>query len=119
MGDRRTHGRLSPIVLRAEFTVENEKQDGYLTNMSEGGAFLATDQPPKAGTAVQLRAVLPWGLGVFTATAKVRWVALGNAGDDSALNGAGLLFDEIPEDIRRKLDKYLDRFAELAAKIDE
>ena len=49
MSDQRTKPRFGPLVVKAQVDIDGVVSDGYLTNISLGGAFLAIDGPPPIG----------------------------------------------------------------------
>ena len=71
MTEKRIHTRFGPLVIKASLTLGADRRDGYLTNVSEGGAFLALNEPPSLGTRGEIRAMLPWHLGELRASARV------------------------------------------------
>jgi hypothetical protein len=113
MSDRRTQTRFGPSVIKTWFEIEGERRQGYLTNVSSGGAFLAVENPPLLGKDIELSAILPWRLGELRARARVVWRS------KSKVGGAGLVFTYLDASATEILDAYLVRFAELAAQIDE
>lgn len=123
MKEKRTKPRFGPLVLKARLDADGETAEGYLTNVSATGAFLAMDAPPAIGTEISIRAPLPWNLGELRARARVVWR------DDSdspstgtprvKISGVGLAFTQIEKGSKDALDAYLQRFAELAAQLDE
>ena len=114
MSEKRIHPRFGPLVIKTAFTVGDERREGYLTNVSEGGAFLAVDDPPLLGTEIEIRAILPWRLGELHAVGRVAWRSEGGK-----LSGVGLAFGELAPQARKLLDAYLEKFTELAARIEE
>jgi len=137
MKEKRTEPRFGPLVLKARLDVGGEIRDGYLTNISAGGAFLAMNSPPSIGTEIVIRAPLPWNLGELRAQARVVWRKDPNApvtpvtpdtpdtpdtndtNEISKLTGVGVAFIRLEEGSQAMLDAYLQRFAELAAQLDE
>jgi Tfp pilus assembly protein PilZ len=120
MTDRRTQQRFGPSVIKTWFEIEGQKREGYMTNVSIGGAFLAVENPPLLGSDVELRAVLPWRLGELRARARVVWRSEpGASSDKTKVAGAGLNFTSLDSSAEELLDTYLFRFAELAASIEE
>jgi uncharacterized protein (TIGR02266 family) len=115
--ENRRHPRL-PLVVRAEVGVDGNVQRGYLTNLSLGGAFLATEKPLAAGTSFHLLVFLPWKLGEFEAGAKVVWSS-GKAGSKTYPPGVGLAFTELDAQGERSLRRYVERFYQLVAQIEE
>lgn len=120
MADKRTQPRFGPLVIKALVDIEGSKTEGYLTNISAGGAFLAIDDPPAVGTQIGLRAVLPWKLGELRATATIVWRNDSVSKDEERLRiiGAGVSFNTLEDDAAEILDAYLERFKELAAQLD-
>ncbi len=121
MKEKRTKPRFGPLVLKARLAVDGEPWAGSLTNSSASGAFLAMDAPPSIGTELSIRAPLPWNLGELRARARVVWRNDPNSPDtrDSRITGVGLTFTRFEEGSEDALDGYLERFAELAAQLDE
>ena len=151
MIDKRKKPRFGPLVVKARLDVDGETCEGYLTNLSAGGAFLAIDAPPSIGTEISIRAPLPWNLGELRARARVAWRNDPNAPNASQVNlkavetkspssrpqksankiltadrleptnptGVGVAFTHLEEGSQDMLHAYLQRFAELAAQLDE
>ena len=69
MSEKRTKPRFGPLVLKARLETDGGSFEGYLTNVSTSGAFLAMDAPPAIGTEISIRAPLPWNLGELRAQA--------------------------------------------------
>lgn len=122
MSEQRTKPRFGPLVLKARLDADGNTFEGYLTNVSASGAFLAMDAPPAIGTEISIRAPLPWNLGELRAQARVVWRDDPNSTSTRArvkINGVGLAFTQIEKGSEAALDAYLQRFAELAAQLDE
>jgi Tfp pilus assembly protein PilZ len=122
MSEKRTKPRFGPLVLKARLETDGGSFEGYLTNVSTSGAFLAMDTPPAIGTEISIRAPLPWNLGELRAQARVVWRDDPNSAGTRArvkINGVGLAFTQIEKGSEDALDAYLQRFAELAAQLDE
>lgn len=60
--DQREHSRLqlAPTIVRAEIEQDGKRREGYLINVSLGGAFLSIVDPPAKDTITDLHMVLPW-----------------------------------------------------------
>jgi len=114
MREKRNHRRFGPLAIKTSFLVGGRRREGYLTNVSDGGAFLAVDDPPHLGTEVEIRAILPWRLGELHAVAHVAWRSEGGK-----LSGVGLDFGQLDPGARKLLDAYLEKSTELAARIEE
>ena len=63
--DHREHRRLqlAPTIVRTEIEQDGKRREGYLINVSLGGAFLSIADPPATDTTTDLHMVLPWGIG--------------------------------------------------------
>lgn len=110
----REHRRHAPTILRAEVERESERREGYLMNVSLGGAFLTVENPPPPGSALRVHILFPWGMGECRLEARAVWLQT----DEQGLAiGAGISFLEVSDDARQKLTRYLERFVELAAQI--
>ena len=123
MSEKRTKPRFGPLVLNARLDADGETLEGYLTNVSAIGAFLTMDAPLEIGTEVSIRAPLPWNLGELRAHARVVWRGDPNSPSTRTprvkISGVGLAFTQLEKGSEDALDAYLQRFAELAAQLDE
>lgn len=119
MSKDRIDPRFGPLAIKTVFVVDGRTRDGYLTNVSSGGAFLAVEDPPSAGADIDLRALLPWRLGELRAGARVVWRNESRSSDAPILRGVGLSFTRLDAEGKKLLEAYLARFVELAARIDE
>ena len=119
MTEKRAKPRFGPVVLKARLDVDGETLEGYLTNISASGAFLAIDAPPSVGTELSILAPLPWNLGQLRARARVVWREDPNSQKTPRIAGVGLAFTQIEKGSEDALNAYLQRFAELAAQLDE
>jgi hypothetical protein len=119
VSQERIQPRFGPLVIKARFTLGPERREGYLTNVSEGGAFFAVDAPPPIGTEGEIRASLPWRLGELVARARVAWRSTGDGAEACRISGAGLAFESMDPVSRDHLNAYLRKFAELASRIGE
>jgi c-di-GMP-binding flagellar brake protein YcgR len=118
--DLREHPRLGPLIIKVEFESKRFSGEGYLTNLSLGGAFLAVEEIPSAGDRLSLRITLPWKLGQITAEAKVvRQVDSGHHTTTGQPSGAGLQFTELSSSAEESIRLYIQRFSELAAQLNE
>lgn len=127
MTNKRSKPRFGPLVLKAAVEIDGVAREGYLTNIGTGGAFLALDEPPSIDAELRLRTTLPWSLGELRVKGRVVWrndpqepsLQHRESAPGTAITGAGLVFTDVDEKSRRALDAYLQRFAELAAQLDE
>ena len=118
--EKRKSDRLQPLVIRTKWAYEENQKPGYLTNLSEQGAFLATKDPIPIGDPVTLEITLPWEIGEITVDAVVEWSNL-DSKDASADNppGVGLSFGKLPPAAQEKVDAYIQRFHELVAQLED
>lgn len=108
--------RLAPTIIRAEVELDGKRREGYLINVSLGGAFLSMDDPPETDTTTDLHMVLPWGVGECHVQAQAVWQ---QTDDQARPIGAGISFVDLTDDAKEKLRGYLDRFEELSADITD
>jgi Tfp pilus assembly protein PilZ len=91
---------------------------GYVTNLSYGGAFLATRESIPVGAQIKLLLSLPWKLGRIFVEAQAKWRRTEDASPaESQSPGVGLEFSHLDEESLGKIRMYLERFQELAARL--
>jgi hypothetical protein len=114
--EQREHVRvaLAPTIIRAEVEHGGKRREGYLINVSLGGAFLTMSEPPAKNKTSELHLLLPWGVGECRVTAKAVWQ---QKDDAKRVIGTGIAFVRLSDDAKSKLQSYLDRYVELAAEI--
>jgi hypothetical protein len=114
--EQREHARvaLAPTIIRAEVEHGGKRSEGYLINVSLGGAFLTMSEPPAKNKTSELHLLLPWGVGECRVTAKAVWQ---QKDDSKRVIGTGISFVHLSDDAKSKLQSYLDRYVELAAEI--
>jgi hypothetical protein len=112
--EQREYPRLAPTIIRAEVELDGKRHQGYLMNVSLGGAFLAVAAPLPEGETVGLHIVFPWGVGECSMDARAVWL---QTDEKDRPIGAGVSFVDLPEESAQKLTGYLDRFVELAGDI--
>ena len=115
--ENRLHTRL-PLVVRAEIQIEGTQHNGHLTNLSLGGAFLATEKTVEIGTPVHVHVFLPWKLGEFEAEARIVWSS-GKDGTETDPPGVGLKFTGLDSQAESRLRGYVNTFFRLVAQIEE
>ena len=120
MRENRRMPRFGPLVIKAQVEIHGEKHEGFLTNLSSSGGFLAIDDLPSDGTELHVWALLPWRLGELRAHARVVWRnERETRGDGTAeIAGVGIKFTKLEQRSAELLERYLARFAEFAAQID-
>lgn len=120
MAETRARRRVSPLIIRAKFQIGDELLDGYVTNLSETGAFLATDEMAEIGNPVGLILEMPWMLGEVTAEAKVAWrTDRAGSGADQLPTGMGLTFVDVSIEGKNKIRQYIQKFCQLATQLGQ
>jgi hypothetical protein len=94
-------------------------RQGYLTNLSETGAFLAIEDDIAVGEVLSLSFVLPWGLGEHDAEASVVWRTDENTPSEKVPAGVGLSFTALDERVTESIRRYMQKFYELLQQIEE
>jgi Tfp pilus assembly protein PilZ len=121
MMKNRQNARFGPLVIKARIDENGDRREGYLTNVSTGGAFFAIEAPPELGAELGLSATMPWRLGELRARVRVVWrndPLRGAEASGPPIPGVGLAFTDLEPPSRVVLTAYLARFAELAAQIE-
>jgi uncharacterized protein (TIGR02266 family) len=117
--EHRKQPRLDPLVIRVDVNDGQQTQTAYLTNLSEGGAFLATEDLLPVGRQVALQIHLPWGLGALKTEATVMWRTY-EAGPRARRlpSGLGVAFVDLSAAGKGKIRQYMQRFHQLVAQIE-
>ena len=116
--NKRRYARIGPVLVRADCHLGDQNWEGYLTSLSEGGAFLVTDQPLVVGATLSLHFLLPWQLGSIEAEAKIVYgVSASDPRPDGYPAGVGLAFVSPSAEQVEKLRRYVARFQEFAAQL--
>jgi Tfp pilus assembly protein PilZ len=120
MSEKRKLERLSPLVIKTNFPRGGEVRQGYLTNLSETGAFLATEEEITVGDVLELHFVLPWGLGEHDAEGSVVWQTdPQNAPVGKTPTGVGIHFTRLDEEVTEGIRCYMQKFYQLLEQIEE
>jgi Tfp pilus assembly protein PilZ len=111
--------RLRHDVVDGVDGAENQ-HEGYLLNVSFGGAFLAMPEPLSVGTETELTAPLPWKLGILKARVRVVWQKTPGVpgAPNASIAGVGLIFTEMTSEMRCVLEAYVERFEKLVAELE-
>jgi Tfp pilus assembly protein PilZ len=120
--NQRKHVRISPLLIRADFSrgVGEKAHKAYVTNLSYGGAFLATREPLAIGSKLLLHITLPWEIGRLSVEAKVVWKREdAYTSEANPSSGAGLQFVALEKGSTEKLKKYFERFVELVGRLPD
>ncbi len=111
--------RIGPLLIRTTFCFGEKLCKSYVTNLSLGGAFLATDEHIPKGDLLELTISLPWHLGQLDATATVIWHRPEVGGHGKQSPGLGVQFAKLDGAAERKVEAYLKRFHELTARLPD
>jgi Tfp pilus assembly protein PilZ len=88
--------------------------------LSQGGAFLTTNEPLPLDEDVQLTISLPWEIGAIRAEARVVWRSDMMFDTDQELTpGAGLEFTHMSLEDAERLKAFMQKFNRLADQINE
>ena len=102
-----------PARLRVGWTSARDFLVAYSENISRGGIFIATDNPPALREIVELSVALPDGLPpVNTRAEVVHSVTAAQARSSGRVAGAGLQFIDAGDDFRQRLDACIEALAD-------
>lgn len=105
--ERRTaHRAQVAFDLNVDVSGENVFYTGLLKDISTGGVFVASDNVSQVGTVFKVRFQFP-GMDVpVECTAEVKWVKDRYA-QGTTETGMGLQFTDLPEDLRTRINSYI------------
>jgi molecular chaperone DnaK len=86
----------------------------WTENISRGGMFIRTESPPPVGTKIGIRINVQQGVLAFSGTV-VHAVDRAQARHLGRTAGIGVKFDEIPEQARQSLERYVQLIQQRAA----
>ncbi len=116
--EKRRNPRIGPVLMRADCHLGDQNWDGYLTSLSEGGAYLVTDEEVPTGETLSLYFLLPWQLGEIEAEAVVVYaISESDAKPEGYPAGVGLAFVSPSAEQVERLRRYVARFQEIAAQL--
>jgi type IV pilus assembly protein PilZ len=106
------------VDLEVDYALEDNYLFAYITDISATGIFIRTVAPEPAGTHLNLRFVLPPGVGgaseAFELEGEVIWVNPYRPGAPDSLHpGMGVRFLALSDDDRRRLIELVRRIAYL------
>ena len=112
--------RVSPLTIGAVYKKGERVGQGYVLNLSRGGVFLSTREDFPMGEEFRLRFFLPFQLGQVDAVVVVRWRTQDVDSPPAQLRkGLGCEFVTIDPEMADRIDQFIDRFVELADKLEE
>lgn len=103
--DLRRHEPRVPARLAVRFDDASELAAAWTANLSRGGMFVRSEEPPPEGSSVRLVLTTPTGAS-FTVGVRVTHVVQASA-DGQQVSGCGAIFEDIPADARAWIDGYL------------
>lgn len=107
--------RVSPLTIGAVYKKGAVVGQGYVLNLSRGGVFLSTKADFAMGDEFRLRFFLPFQLGQVDAEVVVRWRTRDVSQSPAGLReGLGVEFVQIDEAMQDKIERFLQRFLEVA-----
>jgi uncharacterized protein (TIGR02266 family) len=113
---RADEGRAWPRVparLRVGWTSSKDFLSAYSKNISRGGIFIATDDPPALREVVELSVELPDGKPPVKSHAEVvHCVSVAQARATGTVAGAGLQFLDASDDFRERLDACIEALSD-------
>jgi uncharacterized protein (TIGR02266 family) len=102
-----------PARLRVGWTSSRDFLSAYSQNISRGGIFIATDDPPALREILELSVELPDGLPpVKTRAEVVRRVTAAEARRSGGVAGAGFQFIDAGDDFRERLDACIEALSD-------
>ena len=117
--EQRRHPRVGPLVIRTTFPIRETSDEGYLTSLSEGGAFLCTEEQIALEEKLTLRLTLPWEIGEIRAEAEARYVISKTDPRAQSSRGVGLAFVGLSPLDRERIRHYVSKFHRLAARLED
>ena len=116
--EKRRYPRIGPVLVRADCRLGDQNWDGYLTSLSEGGAYLVTDEEVPIGEKLSLYFLLPWQLGEIEVEAVVVYaISESDAKPEGYPPGVGLAFVSPNTEQMERLRRYVARFQEIARQL--
>ena len=113
MNLKRKNARLNYLSIPVEFRLGGEHHKGYITDLSETGAFMATNVAVPVKELLALRVFLPWDLGELSVRAVTQWGS--EKGPESPGRGVGIAFQSLGEQDVEKLRSYMKMCFELVS----
>lgn len=94
-----------PVLLQVRFRTSNEFVQEHAVNLSRGGIFIRSDDPPPVDSVVEVELQLPdGGSPISTAGIVVHRQAPGTA----KVAGVGVQFVDASDTFRERIDRYMD-----------
>ena len=112
MDDRREHERF-PTELSVDVRSGEHFLFAYITNISEMGIFIRTDDPRAIGTELRMRFSGPESESPIEVDGTVTWVNPVRLGGDNPNPGMGVRFEKLTPELREQLVELVRAIAYL------
>lgn len=103
------------VVVALEYRSASHLLVSYCTNLSRGGLFVPTANPPAPGTRLSLSLTVPGDSAAMELQAEVRWVRQFDALEGPA--GMGVSFEDIDEVLGDRVDAIVAQFVPLRVEL--
>jgi uncharacterized protein (TIGR02266 family) len=107
--ERRKHKRV-PVMMKIDYTTGQESRIGYTTNLSLGGMFVSTEELCLLRQTIPFRFWLPGHKQPFQLEGNVVWRGISSEESNDNLPGIGIRFNNVPINLKKALDQFLDQF---------
>ncbi len=108
--ERRRYPRVERLV-KLRFNAENNPRTSYARDISTGGVFIHTHDPPPHGAEVEVTLVHPVSLKKLLLTGRIVRVVEADPQRPAQVPGVGVAFEEVSEEKRETLREFLKDFA--------
>jgi len=106
MSDEQRHARRVPLEVEVTLESDHNFFTGVANNLSEGGIFVATANPPPVGSEVGFELVL--GGERFLVVGVVRWVRDERAASSGAPTGCGVKWANLEDGALDAIHRFID-----------
>ena len=97
-----------PLQMLVSYKGDGNYLFDFSKNLGEGGIFIATENPPPAGTKIDLMFTLPSGSEAIEAEGVVMWIQDPIVGRKDLNAGMGVQFTAFKNDDRKRLASFLE-----------
>ena len=99
----------APLEVEVSMDSEHNFYTGITRDISAGGVFVATYDPPPPGTVIELELALPTAPERFRITGIVRWVRDLSASCEGCPPGSGIEWFNISEGALLAIERFVNR----------
>ena len=103
-GSERRRNQRADLIVRIDYSTVDEMFSEFTRDINEGGVFIETEKPQALGTEVKMHFNLPGGHERIETVGRVVRIS---AGEDSAVPGMGIEFEELAECDRQAIDRIV------------